>query len=175
VIRKIVMSFLVLVLFLAFGTGANMAQQLPEKTLKIAIYDLQEVFGRYQKTKNLQADFDKQCQQSSAKIEKKNEEIEKLKKELIAQETMLTGSAKEEKKRELEAKEKELQDLIKSIKKEIEEKRQLYTKEIIEDILSICQILTEEKGYDFILEKNSVPDLTEEILSRLNAKYKEGK
>jgi len=175
VIRKIVIGFLVLVLFLGFGTSVNMAQQAPEKTIKIAIYDLQEVLGEYQRTKDFQAEFEKQCQQSLAKIGEKEEEIEKLKRELIAQEMMLTESAKEEKKRELEDKEKELQDLIKSIKKEIEEKRQLYTEEIIKDVLSICQILKEEKGYDDILERSSVPDLSEEILLRLNAKYEEEK
>jgi outer membrane protein len=173
--RKIAVGFLVLVLSLAFGTGVNMAEQAPEKTLKMAIYDLQEVLGGYQKTKDLQAEFEKQCQESLAKIKDKEEEIEKLKKELIAQEKILTKEAKEEKQKELESKEKEFQDLIKSIQEEIEEKSQSYTIEITDDILLMCQILKKEKGYDYILDKSSMPDLTKEILSRLNTKYKEGK
>ncbi len=172
-IRKAAMEGLLLVLFLALGIGVTIAQQTSEKMPKVAIFDLQEIFGEYQKTRDLQAEFERQCQQSLAKIDEKKEEVEKLKKELIAQEMILTEPAKEEKKRQLEDKEKELQDLIRSVQKEIEEKKRAYTNAIINDIFSICQVLKEEEGYDLILEKSSVPDLTKEILSRLNAKYKE--
>lgn len=173
--RKIAVGSLVLVLSLALGTSVNIAQQAPEKTLKVAIYDLEKILSGYQKTKDLQAKFDKQRQQSLAKIKDKEEEIEILKKELIAQEKILTMEAKEEKQKKLENKKRELQDLLRSILKNIEEKSQSYAMEITEDILLICQILEKEKGYDLILEKNSMSDLTEEILLRLNAKYKEEK
>jgi len=163
---------LLVIFFLILTAGVAVSRQVSEEKVKVAIFDLQEVFGRYQKTKDFQAEFERYCQQVSAQLEEKRKEVEKLKEELIRQEMMLSRSERERKKEELRNKEEELGKLAQSIQREIEEKRQSYTKQIIEDILSMCLLLKEEKGYDLILDKSSLPDLTEEILLKLNEKYK---
>jgi len=166
---------LLVIFFLILTAGVAVSRQVSEEKVKVAIFDLQEVFGRYQKTKDFQVEFERYCQQASAQLEEKKKEVEKLKEELIRGEMMLTRSERERKKEELRNKEEELGKLAQSIQREIEEKRQSYTKQIIEDILSICLLLKEEKGYDLILDESSLPDLTEEILLKLNEKYKGGK
>jgi len=181
--RKTVILLVVLSCFLMIGGVSTIAKA--GSVMKIGYVDLQKIFQEYGKTKEFNEKLTSMNDQALRILEEGRKNLEELQNQYQTQEQLLSDSAKQRKLKEIEDKTTELNDLANSTQKNLQKQQELYTKEILEDILSVIDEIAEKEGWRLILDKGSllypraetiIPDdefdLTQKIIKRLNEKYK---
>jgi len=170
----IVTAFL-LCFFVILGGVSSRA----ELVVKIGYVDVQKVFEEYRKKEDLEARLKLEQGKAQQSLEEKRKEIERLQEDLIRQEMMLSELARMEKQNELRNETKELEKLAQSIQADLQKKWDLYTQEIVNDIMAAAKEIAEKEGYRLIFDKRvllyATPevefDLTQKVLSQLNQRY----
>jgi Skp family chaperone for outer membrane proteins len=173
-------GLLFLIFLLCFLLGLGIRAPKAALIAKIGYIDIQKVFQGYEKTGDREASLKKSQDEQQRNLEKLREEIEKLKDELKEQELILTESAKEERRAEIDRKAGELDNLVRDITEKLEKQREEYTDEIVKDIYAMTKSIAEREGYRLVFHKEALIyatpepefDLTEKVLSQLNEKYR---
>ena len=138
--------------------------------LKIGSIDTQKVFYEYNKRKDFQKSLEEKDKKLRAEVEKKTQEIRKLRDEI----DLLSDKAKAKKEPELREKIKQFDEFGNQKREEfIREKDEMY-KEIRDDILKVSEEYAKQNGYDLVFDKTvfiySIDkyDVTDPILKALN-------
>ena len=173
-------GLLFVIFLLCFLLGLGIRAPKAALIAKIGYIDVQKVFQGYEKTGDREATVRKNQEEYQRNIDKLKEEIEKLKRELEQQELILTESAREEKRAEVDRRIGELDDLVRDMTEKLEKQWEEYTDEIESDIKFMTRSIAEREGYRLVFPKwgliYATPepefDLTEKVLSQLNEKYR---
>jgi len=176
---------ILLVMLSCFLTGGVSSIAKAESVMKIGYADLQKVFQEYGKTKEFNEKLTSMSDQAQRTLEEGSKNLEDLQNQYKDQEQLLSDSAKQKKLKEIQDKTDELNNLAKSTQENLQKQQELYTKEILGDILSVVDEIAEKEGWRLILDKGNllypraetiIPDdefdLTEKVIKRLNEKYK---
>ncbi len=186
--RKKNRSLILLLICLSFMVGLIVNAARADLVVKVGYVDLERIFHGYEKTQELEAKLEienkadqKMLIERRQMIEK---EIDKLKEELETQDLMLSESAKEEKRGEIEDRIEELDEFSLYIEQRNQEREAKYTDGVLKDLQaklpSIIQSVAEKEGYRFVFDLRSLfyvtPDeefdLTDKVIAQLNEEYK---
>ena len=138
--------------------------------VKIGFADKMKILFEYSKTKELNAELEKEGQAARAEIEKMSEEIKKLRDEM----ELLSESARNEKRSVLEQKVRGLDDYRREKMQEIGRKQDEGIRKISDEITAVCEKYGKSKGYDTIIDLRATlyapsgQDITADILKELN-------
>ncbi|MFH1380572.1 MAG: OmpH family outer membrane protein [Candidatus Omnitrophota bacterium] len=140
------------------------------KELKMGYVDMRKIFYEYKKTKDFNKKLEKEDGILKKEIEKRTEEIRKLRDEL----DMLSEQAQEKRQPELKQKVKELDDYRREKMESLIKQKDDLFKEIREDIMSVAAKYAKKNGYDFILDEavfvyaSDAYDITTDMITDLN-------
>jgi len=158
------------VLAVSFGLIAMLVPYGYSEGIKLGYVDLRKAFYEYEKTKNLEKDLNSLTQTSQEQRTEKVQEITKLR----GEEELLSGDAKANKQREIDAKLADLQAFDRETRQTLLNKRNDMFREVIDDIQKIVEGLGKKEKYDYILDSRNIMysntqyDLTEEVVKQLN-------
>ena len=108
------------------------------------------------------------------RIDAMRTEITKMENEFIAQEKVLTDSAKKTKIDEIQKKRLDHDNTLRQFQGEAEKKNEELMKKIVGDLEKIVADYAKEKKFDMILHSqsvafnNNIPDISDEIIARYN-------
>ncbi len=159
-----VLSLMLLAVVLMGGTA------LAES--KIGFINISQVFDSYEKTKQFDADLQKDSESKRAQREVLVSAIKKLRDEV----ELMAPEAREEKQRQMDQKVQELQAFDRDARLSLRKKRDEMIRGILKEIDDVIQAYGKEKGYDYIYNdrvlvfKKDQSDLSKEIIDRLNGK-----
>lgn len=146
---------------------------------KIGIVDIQRIMSASDQGKAAKAQIKEQSDKMTQTLKGKGAEIEELKKQLDRESMVMSREKREEKEREFRIK---LNDL-KSLEKRYRGELQALEKRLAGDLRKVVYELVEEigkkEGYLLIINNFNVMyspgsiDITDELIKRLNAQYKE--
>ena len=184
---------LAVTVFLSPGR-AQVATRPEAATAKIAVCDIGDVFGRYQRMVDLNNDMNTRAKATAEEDKKKADKIQELEKKL---EGIAPGS------KEMQTRLDEMQQLSieRKVWQQVQEERfvrerRVLTEALYKEILSAVEALAKERGFDIVLYRENVEiasatttellgkmiqrkclyadnafDLTAPVLERLNRNY----
>ncbi|MBP9733126.1 MAG: OmpH family outer membrane protein [Candidatus Omnitrophica bacterium] len=139
---------------------------------KIGFINVSQVFDSYDKTKQFDADLQKESEEKRVQREALVNVIKKLRDEV----ELMAPEAREEKQRQMDQKVQELQAFDRDARLALRKKRDDMIRDILKEIDDVIQAYGKEKGYDYIYNdrvlvyKKDQSDLSKEITARLNGK-----
>lgn len=165
----------VMVVGLLFASMPAFAQQAAAP--KLGYVDLQKALNEIEEGKKIKAQLEKDFKTKQAQLDKKQQEVVKLKEQFEAQAAMLSEDARRQKGAEFQQKMYELQQLYVSLQGELANKEGEATKKIFEKMRKIIEGIGKEQGYTMIFERTESSvlyakdgmDLTKELVKRYNA------
>lgn len=164
---------------------------------KVAVVNIGEVSEKYQKTTDLEAQFDAKRKKLSDERDALRDRIERLTRSLKEEFKPGTDEFRERRK-ELAMLEAQLQYFIDSESKQVEQELADSLRSIFDDVQAVIREVAMEKGIDVVLAADRMPDasgenptqvrqtivlqkvlywsprvdMTADVVARLNAKYK---
>jgi outer membrane protein len=153
--------------------------------LKIGFIDSDQIFERYQKTKVLQEEFNREVQDLSKTAKEKKGEIDDLQKKLDSQSQMLSEAKKDEQNQLLQKKISEYETFVQSNwgpNGKISKLNEEYLRPIIDRVHNIVTLIGNEEGFSLILDAadgnvvygDKSLDLTERVLTSLRTEDDSG-
>ena len=142
--------------------------------LKVGYVDVAKVFDSYERTKTSDATLGQKGKQKQAELEGRLSELKKLRESL----ELLNDQAREAKARQIEEKADELQRFRNSTARDLQRERSKLAKEIFDQIQQAIEEYASANGFSLILNERSllygqsVFDVTDEVLTLLNSRYK---
>jgi|APTNR8051073442_1049403.scaffolds.fasta_scaffold47124_1 outer membrane protein len=139
---------------------------------KIGFINISQVFDSYEKTKQFDADLQKDSEAKRGQREVLVNTIKKLRDEV----ELMAPEAREDKQRQMDQKVQELQAFDRDARLALRKKRDDMIRDILKEIDDVIQAYGKEKGYDYIYNdrvlvfKKEQSDLSKEIIDRLNGK-----
>ncbi|MFH1665330.1 MAG: OmpH family outer membrane protein [Candidatus Omnitrophota bacterium] len=139
---------------------------------KIGYVDLRKAFYEYTKTKELEKSLNDLTEQKQAQRTEMAQNITKMRGEM----ELLSGDAKAKKQGEVDTLLVDLQELDRSTRQELLNRKNDMFREVVDDIQKIVEDIGKKKGYDYILDSRNVMyakeeyDLTAEVITGLNGK-----
>lgn len=146
---------------------------------KIGYIDSKRILAEYKGSKELTDELQKQLKLWENQAIKKKKEIEELVSELESQSLILTTTAREQKKIEIEQKQRDYEQFIQNIygtEGKAQAKQQDIMKPFIDEVNTILTTIGEKDGYTIIFDISSMGvvyakpglDLTDKVLDKLN-------
>ena len=169
--RTILSSLSLIVLLLAASSPAFAADGL-----KVGIVDLQKALNDCEEGKRARTTLEGRFDKAMQLIEKKKAEVQQAQDDLEAQRPMLSSTAVKEKEGELQAMMVEFQQIAMQNQQEMSMMEQELTGGILQKLFNTAQGIGAEKGYNLIIEKqtvvylNGVTDITDQVIARYNNK-----
>lgn len=147
---------------------------------KMGYVDLQKAIQSTEAGKKGKAALEKELQAKSAEFKKTEESLRKDAEEFEKKAAIMSDAARAKAQGDLQRRFQELQQKAAASQMELQKKEREMTKPLIDELRAIIEGVGKEKGYEFIVEKNegavlyAMPgaDLTDEVISRFNAKAK---
>ncbi len=144
---------------------------------KLGYVDLQKALNEIEEGKKIKAQLEKDFKAKQTQLDKKQQEVVKLKEQFEAQAAMLSEDARRQKGAEFQQKMYELQQLYVSLQGELATKEGEATKKIFEKMRKIIEGIGKEQSYTMIFERTESSvlyakdgmDLTKELVKRYNA------
>ena len=167
----------VLVLLLSLILLGAVTAQAAET--KIGFIDLQKALNVSAAGKAAKEKITAKVKEYESVIDKRQQDLKKLKDELEKQSVLLSDEARAAKERDYQQKLKEFQRFTKDVQDELQQADSDHTNRIIEKIINLVQEVGKRDGYDLILEKSSGGvvygservDLTEKVLKEFDARF----
>ena len=174
---------------LAFALGAAVAAARPAglqaqppapapaaaaASLKIGYVNLSKIFDGYERTKASDAVLQKRGKQKEAELEGRMNELKKMRDGL----ELLNDAAREAKTREIEQKSDELQRFRTATARDLRRDRDRAAKDILDEIQKMLEEHAKANGFALVMDSRSLLygqgayDLTDDILSTLNSRFK---
>jgi len=149
---------------------------------KIGYIDSQKILVQYKKAQEIRNEFEKKVKEWKNEVNRRQQELEKLQKDLQTQSFMLTEEARVRKIEELQKKKTELENYINEIyRKEglAENLNKKLMQPLLQEIDTIVSEIAEEEEYSYILDASTgvvlyaddIYDITNQIIETLNRKY----
>jgi outer membrane protein len=153
--------------------------------LKIGFIDSDQIFERYQKTKELQESFNREVQDLSKQAKDKKSEIDELQRRLDSQNQMLSEAKKDEQNQLLQKKIGEYEAFVQTNwgpNGKISKLNEDYLRPIIDRVHNIVTLIGNEDGFSLILDAadgnvvygDKSLDLTERVLTSLRTEDDSG-
>jgi outer membrane protein len=147
--------------------------------MKIGFINSEEIFQRYEATKDAQDKFNKEVAKWEQEASDKQKAMKDMKEQLEKQSLLLSSERKKEIESQLQQKMIEYQEFLQSKfgqKGEALVKNEELTKPIVEKINTIIEKIAKDEGYDYIFDARGggvvfakkTYDLTERVISLLN-------
>ncbi len=144
---------------------------------KIAVVDLQRAINETEEGRKAKANLKKLFESRQLGLDKKQEELKKLKDEIESQKNVLARDVLEKKVESYQKQLVELQQVYVDYQRELAEKEGELTKVIIERMEKILRRIGQAEGYAMIVERNEAGvifaptnlDLTDVVIQRYNA------
>ena len=121
--------------------------------MKIGYVDLQKALNMSAAGKAAKEKMKSKFKDYDADVQKKQEELKKLKDDLEKQAMLLSAEARAAKERDYQQKVKDYQRLTKDIQEELQQTDADFTRKILEEIFKVVQQIGKQGGYTMILEK----------------------
>jgi outer membrane protein len=174
------LSRLALAVFAAvmFSTSINaLAPKSVSAQAKIAVVDLQRAINETEEGRKAKANLKKLFESRQQGLDKKQEELKKLKDEIESQKNVLARDVLEKRVESYQKQLMELQQVYVDYQRELAEKEGELTKVIIERMEKILRRIGQAEGYAMIVERNEAGvifaptnlDLTDVVIQRYNA------
>ena len=147
---------------------------------KIGVINFQRIFESSTAGKMVKADLKKKYDGMQADLEKKRDEINKLKSKLDAESMVMSKEMREEKERELRIKFNDTKALTKKYENELKGIEKRMISRIRKEVLKLVEEIGKKDGYLLILEDLAVLyrpgsiDITDQVIQRYNATFAEG-
>jgi len=162
------------VIFLSLFAMKAEAQQI-----KLGYIDMQKALNEVNEGKNAKAKLKRDFDDKQTTLDKKQDELKRLKDDLDKQSLILKEDQKRERMAELQQKFIELQTLYQKLQKELSEREMTITKEIFEKMEAIIAKIAEEEKLTMVFEKSEgrilyAPpsmDFTNDLIRKYNAKF----
>jgi len=149
---------------------------------KIGYIDSQKILVQYKKAQEIRNEFEKKVKEWKNEVNRRQQELEKLQKDLQTQSFMLTEEAKVRKIEELQKKKTELENYINEIyRKEglAENLNKELMQPLLQEIDTIVSEIAEEEEFSYILDASTgvvlyaddIYDIKDRIIETLNRKY----
>jgi outer membrane protein len=141
---------------------------------KVAYVDVGKLFDHYERTKASEAVLEKKGKQREAELEGRVNELKKLRESL----ELLNDKAREAKAREIEAKADELKRFRANTARDLRSERDDVAQQILKEIESVVVDYGKTNGFSIVLDERTILygqptyDVTDEVLSLLNSRYK---
>ncbi|MFC1570162.1 OmpH family outer membrane protein [Candidatus Omnitrophota bacterium] len=164
-IKKIILGIFIVCVLTSFSEAFAYSEDI-----KIGYVDIRKAFYEYERTKTLEEELTAITEDNQVERKKLVEELTQLNDEG----ELLSGKAKAEKQKEVDAKFLQLQDFDKDLRQKLLNKKNDMFREVIDDIQKVSTDMGEIGGYDFIIDSRNIMyanekyDLTEEVIKRLN-------
>jgi outer membrane protein len=153
--------------------------------LKIGFIDSDQIFERYQKTKEVQENFNREVQELSKTARDKKSEIDEMQRKLDSQSQMLSEAKKDEQNQLLQKKIGEYEAFVQlnwGPNGKISKLNEEYLKPIIDRVHNIVTLIGNEEGYSLILDAadgnvvygDKSLDLTDRVLTSLRTEDDSG-
>ncbi|MFC1576365.1 OmpH family outer membrane protein [Candidatus Omnitrophota bacterium] len=162
--RRILVGIIALALSLSFATAGF------AKEVKIGYVDMRKIFFEYKKTKEFNAELEKEDEKIKKEIEEKTQVIRKLRDEI----DLLSERAKEQRQPELREKIRALEEFRRGKVDELLKKKEEMFQEIRENVMKVSSEFSKKNGYDIIFDEamfvysSDQYDVTDPILKQLN-------
>ncbi|MEO0293951.1 MAG: OmpH family outer membrane protein [candidate division WOR-3 bacterium] len=146
---------------------------------KIGYIDSQRILSEYGKAKEVKAEFEKKIQEWKKEINRRQEELEQLQKNLQTQSFMLTEEAKLRRMEEIQKKKAELDNYINEIYRK-DGKAETLNKELMQPLIqkidTVVSEIAKEEGFSLILDVSTgvviyaeeMYDITNKVIEALN-------
>jgi outer membrane protein len=153
--------------------------------LKIGFIDSDQIFEKYQKTKELQETFNKEVVDLSKQAKEKKSEIDDLQRRLDSQSQMLSEAKKDEQNQLLQRKIGEYESFVQAHwgpNGKISKLNEDYLRPIIDRVHNIVTLIGNEEGFSLILDAadgnvvygDKSLDLTDRVLTSLRTEDDSG-
>lgn len=170
-------KLLVLALSLSLLVGGVLSASAAES--KIGFVDLQKALNLSMAGKAAKEKISGKVKEYEGVIDKRQQELKKLKDELEKQSVLLSTDARAAKERDYQQKLKEFQRFTKDVQDELQQQDTDHTNTIIGELVKLVQEIGKRDGYDLVVERNSGGviygadkiDLTEQVLKEFDAQY----
>ena len=146
--------------------------------VKIGVIDVQKIMQESKAAKDARGMFLMDVEAKRAVLKSRQDEVQKMEKELKEGESDTSSSAMKEKKDEIARAIKEIRRLGTSMEEELRKKDVELRRNHFEEIREIAKEFCKKKEYNIILEKTSIVffdeemDVTDEIIKMYDAKKK---
>lgn len=172
--KKVITTAAVAALALAFFAAKAEAQPL-----KIGYIDMQRALNEVDEGKKAKAKLKKDFDEKQQTLDKKQEELKRLKDDLDKQALLMKEDQKRERMGELQQKFMELQALYGKLQKELTESEMKLTKEIFDKMEAIINAIAQAESLTIVFEKSearilyapSSMDYTNDLVRKYNAKF----
>ena len=141
---------------------------------KVAYVNVGKLFDHYERTKASEAVLEKKGKQKETEFEGRVNELKKLRESL----ELLNDKTRETKAREIEAKADELKRFRANSAQDLRSERDEIAQQILKEIQAVVTDYGKTNGFSIILDERmmlygqSAYDATDEVLARLNSRYK---
>ncbi len=147
---------------------------------KVGIVNVQEVLETVDEGKAAKAQFEKFLSDRRKQLQDKEKEIKRLEESYDKQKLILSSSALEEKRKELEAKKGEFQKNYMMAQTDSQKKEMELTSEIIKKVRAVVEKIGQQEGYQLVLERSEGGvlfykdsfDTTKKVIDEYNKAYK---
>lgn len=121
--------------------------------VKIGYVDLQKALNLSAAGKAAKEKMKAKFKDHEAGVQKKQEELKRIKEDLEKQAALLTPEARAAKERDYQQKVRDYQRLTKDIQDELQQADADFTRKILEEVYKLVQQIGKQEGYTVILEK----------------------
>lgn len=121
--------------------------------MKVGYVDLQKALNLSSAGKAAKEKMKAKFKDYDANVQKKQDELKKLKEDLEKQAMLLSAEARAAKERDYQQKVKDYQRLTKDIQEELQQADADYTRKILEEIFKVVQQIGKQEGYTLVFEK----------------------
>lgn len=150
--------------------------------LKIGYVDLRRAVGEVEDGKAAKAQLKKDFDQKQKALDDMQTELKKMKEDLDKQAVVMSEDAKREKQGELDRKFVEMQNRAMQMQSELSAREQELMRKIFDKMSQVVRDIADAEGFAYVFEKSdagllhapAANDLTNELVRKYNAKFKEG-
>ena len=147
--------------------------------MKVGYVDLQKALNLSSAGKAAKEKMKAKFKDYDADVQKKQDELKRLKEDLEKQAMLLSAEARAAKERDYQQKVKDYQRLTKDIQEELQQTDADFTRKILEEIFKVVQQVGKQEGYTLILEKTESSilyasdgiDMTERVIQLFDRQH----
>jgi outer membrane protein len=149
---------------------------LAQEPLKIGILDIQRCINNSNEGRRIFTSLKNRQSTMQAELNKKQEELLEMQKEIEKQSLMLSLDAQEDKQKEYDKKRRELEYLVQDLNEELSKAETEARQEILNSLEVIIEKIGREENYDLILERvtsgsvfaSEALDITDRVIDEFN-------
>jgi outer membrane protein len=158
------------VITLGFLFSADASSQ----NIKIGYVDLKEVFSKFEKANEMEANFVKDVEAEQKKVSQEEAEIKKMQAEYEKKKDVMKPEERAKKEEELKNKIQVFSRMWSEVNKKLDEKRKELESNLLEEIKKEVKVYGEKNGFTVILDSRviiygqDIVNLTSEIIKLIN-------